>query len=55
MTRRTAWLFHVTRRDDTTERCIFYAATKAEATRYAEAWAARLGVDVEPVEDEAAA
>jgi hypothetical protein len=41
--RRTAFLFDVYHRDGSKTVAIFYALTAAEATRYARAWAQRLG------------
>ncbi len=52
MSRRTPYLFEVTYRDGRVERCMFYATTRAEAQKSVEAWARRLGVEVEPVEGE---
>jgi hypothetical protein len=52
VTRRTAWLFLVTRPNGTAEQAIFYAPSKADAVKYAEAWAWRMGFEVE-VEKEA--
>jgi hypothetical protein len=48
-------LFLVTRRDGTTERAVFYAASKSEACRLAWQWARRLDADLELVEGDEAA
>lgn len=54
--RLTAFLFAVIRRDGTREDAIFYGRTAREATRYARAWAQRLGhCRVEFVDEERAA
>lgn len=43
MKRRTAFLFDVVHRDGKHSSALFYALTPAEATRFARAWAQRLG------------
>jgi hypothetical protein len=43
MKRLRSYLFVVIHRDGTSEDAIFYALTAREATRYARAWAQRLG------------
>lgn len=54
MTARTPYLYEIVFTDGRVERAVFYARSRPAADLMAEAWAKRLGVDVAPLEEDAA-